>query len=39
MGLDRSVFHNFLNCVDIKFPTEIILKFLEQIEYLNFYEF
>jgi hypothetical protein len=28
--------NNFLNCVEFKFPTEIKLKILEQIQYLSF---
>jgi hypothetical protein len=32
MRLDWSVLNNFLNCVNIKFLTDITLKILEQIQ-------
>jgi hypothetical protein len=35
MRLDWSVLHNFTNCANFKFPTEIMLKFMEKIQYLN----
>jgi hypothetical protein len=35
MRLDCSILHIFLNCADFKFPTDLILKLLEQIQYLN----
>jgi hypothetical protein len=30
-----SILQNVLNCDDFKFPTKIMLKILEQIQYLN----
>jgi hypothetical protein len=35
MKLVWRILNNFLNCADFKFPTEIKLKILEQIQYLN----
>jgi hypothetical protein len=32
MRLDWSIVHSFLNCADLKFPTEVMLKILEQIQ-------
>jgi hypothetical protein len=35
MWLAWVIINNFLNCTDIKFPTQKELKILEQIQYLN----
>jgi hypothetical protein len=35
MKLDWSILNNSLNCADFKFPTEVMLKIMEQIQYLN----
>jgi hypothetical protein len=35
MWLACNIINNFLNCANMKFPTEIELKILEQIEHLN----
>jgi hypothetical protein len=36
MTLDWNILNNFLNYDDFKFPIEFKIKFLEQIQYLNF---
>jgi hypothetical protein len=35
MWLAWYIMKKILNCADMKFPTEIELKILEQIQYLN----
>jgi hypothetical protein len=35
MRLDSIFMNKFINCADVKFPTDIMLKILEQIQYLN----
>jgi hypothetical protein len=35
MVLDWDIQNIFLNCVVFKFPIEFMIKFLEQIQYLN----
>jgi hypothetical protein len=35
MWLTWDIVNNFLNCGNIKFPTEKELKILEQIQHLN----
>jgi hypothetical protein len=33
--LDWNIRNNFINCADFRFPTESMLKILEQIQNLN----
>jgi hypothetical protein len=35
MWLSWDIMNNFLNCADIQFLTQLELKILEQIQYLN----
>jgi hypothetical protein len=35
MRLDWGIINNFINCSNIQFATELELKILEQVQYLN----